>query len=312
MSYFEELQNFLTQASTNDLKTSHYLKNYLGLKVKVSFGQGNQSRVPWIAFLNDVDTVQEGIYPVYLYYKDKKLLILAYGISETFQPNRNWPLTERKTIDDYFEEKGLGVPERYGNSYVYKAYDIDQGLNSNIVDSDLNEIIDFYKKANHTLPKPYSVEPFKYQSFIQNSHSSGLAFYDKTILRFVAALLTKPFVILTGLSGSGKTKLAQAFAMWICENRNQYCLVPVGADWTNREPLLGFPNALKEREYVKPENRVLDIIIGANNNLTIQSGSFLAYFPGSEFKAVCPVSSSCRTTCTAYSAGYILEPYFRE
>ena len=155
--------------------------------------------------MNDVDTVQEGIYPVYLYYKDKKLLILAYGISETFQPNRNWPLTERKTIDDYFEEKGLGVPERYGNSYVYKAYDIDQGLNSNIVDSDLNEIIDFYKKANHTLPKPYSVEPFKYQSFIQNSHSSGLAFYDKTILRFVAALLTKPFVILTGLSGSGKT-----------------------------------------------------------------------------------------------------------
>ena len=33
--------------------------------------------------------------------------------------------------------------------------------------------------------------------------------------RFVAALATKQFVILTGLSGSGKTKLAQAFAKWI-------------------------------------------------------------------------------------------------
>lgn len=33
--------------------------------------------------------------------------------------------------------------------------------------------------------------------------------------RFVAALLAKRFVILTGLSGSGKTKLAQAFARWI-------------------------------------------------------------------------------------------------
>lgn len=32
--------------------------------------------------------------------------------------------------------------------------------------------------------------------------------------RFVASLGTKPFVILTGLSGSGKTKLAQLFAMW--------------------------------------------------------------------------------------------------
>jgi energy-coupling factor transporter ATP-binding protein EcfA2 len=33
--------------------------------------------------------------------------------------------------------------------------------------------------------------------------------------RFIAALLSKRFVVLTGLSGSGKTKLAQAFAQWI-------------------------------------------------------------------------------------------------
>ncbi|WP_114983427.1 McrB family protein [Cyclonatronum proteinivorum] len=101
---------------------------------------------------------------------------------------------------------------------------------------------------------------------------SGLLFSDQTILRFIASLLTKPFVILTGLSGSGKTKLAQAFAMWISESEEQYCLVPVGADWTNREPLLGYPNALKDQEYVKPENRVLDLILGANQN------SHLPYF----------------------------------
>jgi hypothetical protein len=35
------------------------------------------------------------------------------------------------------------------------------------------------------------------------------------IRRFVAALLAKRFVILTGLAGSGKTKLAQVFARWI-------------------------------------------------------------------------------------------------
>ncbi len=35
------------------------------------------------------------------------------------------------------------------------------------------------------------------------------------ICRFVASLLAKRFVILTGLAGSGKTKLVQAFARWI-------------------------------------------------------------------------------------------------
>jgi hypothetical protein len=38
---------------------------------------------------------------------------------------------------------------------------------------------------------------------------------EEFIRRFVAALLAKRFVILTGLAGSGKTKLAQAFARWI-------------------------------------------------------------------------------------------------
>ena len=40
----------------------------------------------------------------------------------------------------------------------------------------------------------------------------------------------------------------------------------MGADWTNREPLLGYPNALNPEEYVKPDNGVLDLIIRANEN----------------------------------------------
>ncbi len=95
---------------------------------------------------------------------------------------------------------------------------------------------------------------------------SGLQVNNGLIIRFIASILTKPFVILTGLSGSGKTKLAQAFAMWICEDETQYCLVPVGADWTNREPLLGFANALKSNEYVKPDNKMLDLLISASDN----------------------------------------------
>jgi len=86
------------------------------------------------------------------------------------------------------------------------------------------------------------------------------------VKRYIASLLTKPFVILTGLSGSGKTKLAQAFVQWICQDEDHYRIVPVGADWTNREPLLGYPNALKPEEYVKPDSGVLDLIIQANQH----------------------------------------------
>jgi 5-methylcytosine-specific restriction protein B len=97
--------------------------------------------------------------------------------------------------------------------------------------------------------------------------SSGLLFTEQFITRFVISLMTKPFVILSGLSGSGKTQLAIAFAKAICADfKKQVRIVPVGADWTNREPLLGYPNALNEGEYVQPDSNVLQLIIDANKD----------------------------------------------
>jgi len=110
------------------------------------------------------------------------------------------------------------------------------------------------------------IQPFQLNDFYKDLKNSGLIFSNQIILRFLSSLCTKPFVICSGLSGSGKTKLAQSFAIWICEDKSQYEIVPVGADWTNREPLLGYPNALNSNEYVMPENGVLDLIIRANEN----------------------------------------------
>lgn len=267
MSYYEELKKFLAQANTDELKISDYLNNYQGLYVKVGFGKGNKARIPWIAFLNGIDRVQKGIYPVYLYYRERNLLILAYGVSETNTSNRNWNITNEKTIKEYFSENNLGKPERYGNSFFFKSYDINKDIVEEEINNDLNELISIYKKTigNSRLPT-IKMEDFKHKSFYDAALAAGYFINEKLSIRFISSLLTKPFVILTGLSGSGKTKLAQAFVMWICEDEDQYCIVPVGADWTNREPLLGFPNALEKYNYVKPDNRVLDLIIEANKN----------------------------------------------
>lgn len=267
MTYYEELKKFLAQANTDELKTSDYLNNYQGLFVKVGFGKGNKARIPWIAFLNGIDRVQKGIYPVYLYYKERNLLILAFGVSETNHSNRNWNITNEKTIKQYFSEKNLGKPARYGSSFVFKIYDINKGIVEGEINNDLNKLISIYKATTgNSIPLKNKMEDFKHQSFYDDALAAGYFINEKLSTRFISSLLTKPFVILTGLSGSGKTKLAQAFAMWICEDDNQYCLVPVGADWTNREPLLGFPNALDKDNYVKPDNGVLDLIINANKN----------------------------------------------
>ena len=107
--------------------------------------------------------------------------------------------------------------------------------------------------------------PFSIDKVIKDIDETGLIYTPALIKRFAFSLMTKPFVILSGLAGSGKTQLAITFAKTLVEDTDtQVCIVSVGADWTNREPLLGFPNALQPNQYVRPESRVLDLLIEAS------------------------------------------------
>jgi hypothetical protein len=59
---------------------------------------------------------------------------------------------------------------------------------------------------------------------------------------FITSLATKRFVILTGLSGSGKTRLALALGQWF---GNDYsAVIPVRPDWTSPDALFGYENGL--------------------------------------------------------------------
>lgn len=268
MSYHLQLKQFLDQALTSNLKTKHFDSGYLSTSVKVSFGQGNTARVPWISFLKPPFTTSNGIYPVYLFYKDHNLLILAYGVSETNAPNIKWRLKGEINISQFFEEKFNRKPERYGSSFIYKYYIASELPSDSVLDSDLNSILEKYSELVSDLASEYqaiSLGNFSISPLCESLKEAALLYPQKLITRFISSLLTKPFLILTGLSGSGKTKLAQAFVQWICQDESQYSIIPVGADWTNREPLLGYPNALKPEEYVKPDNGALDLIIQANN-----------------------------------------------
>ncbi|HEU4964209.1 MAG TPA: hypothetical protein VFV52_10210, partial [Bacilli bacterium] len=50
--------------------------------------------------------------------------------------------------------------------------------------------------------------------FEADLRAAGLAYDTDLVTRFLASCMSKPFAILSGLSGSGKTKLAQALAHW--------------------------------------------------------------------------------------------------
>lgn len=92
--------------------------------------------------------------------------------------------------------------------------------------------------------------------------------------RFITSLLAKPFVILTGNSGTGKTRIAKQFAEYLEVNdkneEKNWLIVPVGADWTDNTRILGFYNPLGDNASGKYEKTaIIKLIERANENQNI-------------------------------------------
>lgn len=109
-----------------------------------------------------------------------------------------------------------------------------------------------------------SVLPFELSKFSNSKIHS----------RYILSLLSKPFVILSGNSGTGKTRIALRFSKYLEKQTdsgiNNTLLIPVGADWTDNTKILGYFNPLANEgkgEYVKSE--ILTFLELANENPSI-------------------------------------------
>lgn len=75
-------------------------------------------------------------------------------------------------------------------------------------------------------------------------NSKGFIYNNKDLNNFYLSLKTKPFVILAGISGTGKSKLVKLFANAIgaTSENAQYNIIPVKPDWNDSTELFGYKN----------------------------------------------------------------------
>jgi hypothetical protein len=72
--------------------------------------------------------------------------------------------------------------------------------------------------------------------------SKGFVFSKADLANFYCCLRTKPFVILAGLSGTGKTRFVRLFAEAVgaTEKNHRYQIIPVRPDWNDNSELMGY------------------------------------------------------------------------
>lgn len=84
------------------------------------------------------------------------------------------------------------------------------------------------------------------QDLIDHIHSyitmKGFNYSLTNIKNLYLSLRSKPFVIISGISGTGKTKIVQLFSESIgaTEDNGQFKMIPVRPDWSDSSELLGY------------------------------------------------------------------------
>ncbi|BCC75202.1 MULTISPECIES: MrcB family domain-containing protein [Bacillus cereus group] len=247
-----------------------------------SVGQGNWAAVPWLAIMNkDITTsTQRGYYIVYLFSEgmERLYLTLAQGVTETSKEEmqkikeeirEQIHMSQKVKKDD---EIFLGTSTKakgYANSTAaYIAYDANKMPSEKELVEDLEEMLRYYEGFI-----AYKEEGTKYEMIYERKEvyldqqsiidhvssyiqSKGFFYEKKDLINFFLSLKTKPFVILSGISGTGKTKIVQWFAesLGATEENGQFTLIPVRPDWSDSSDLLGYVNLqgeFQERPLIK-------------------------------------------------------------
>ena len=118
-----------------------------------------------------------------------------------------------------------------------------QGTNFRVTDEQWLEIQKLLDDVE--LPEDVWVER-SLEEITEMIASQGLVIDDRTLRRFHVSLKTRGFVILSGISGTGKTWISELYADAVGA---KYLLVPVAPNWTTNEDLLGYLNPLDDVYY---------------------------------------------------------------
>ena len=294
----KEVSELITRTIPQEI--SSYLDDNKYL-VNGSVGKGRATKTPWIAILDKEITTstREGVYIVFLFSSDYEHVYLTLNQGTTV-PGQFGPRLGKKEIaenskrirnllninDAILKTDGNAdiADERYKlGAIYYTLWDVNDINEGERVLKLYLSIYNKYKESFDTTPtstiqthETMTILPFSITSVVESILSTSLIYSPILIKRLAYSLMAKPFVILSGLAGSGKTQLALAFAKCLSENiKEQVCTVSIGADWTNKEPLLGYPNALQPGKYEKPESGVLDLLIAANREENANKPFFL-------------------------------------
>ena len=200
-------------------------------------------------------------------------------------PEHREDLSEIKDLESWNKSKYISKMKETAMKYLPKEYFVQDDKNEQYSLSDgikqyieNPEFIQQFKDAVAFLENKYFGEENMKQLKITSKpkkeivnnifkyiSSQGYEYSKELISNLYLSLKIKPFVILAGISGTGKSKIVRLFAesLRATVENNQFNMISVKPDWNDSTELIGYKNI--ESKFIK--GKLTQIIEEASKNL---------------------------------------------
>ena len=252
--------------------------DYPSYIIKSSAGAGNWANVPWLSILDPkiTTTTQDGFYPVYLFKADGSgiYLSLIQGITIPSkllgkkEAEKQAQEITHKLLESVSDLKKWGTTNinLAANSPLGKSYEISTIVSKFypahaipddvVLKKDLTDLLVLYGQTHECWNKIKQNEGTDISLTINSDNLNN------------NLLLPKPFILLSGISGTGKTRFVKQQANRFRQDNSNYCIVPVRPDWHEPSDLLGYISRLGSNgaEYIVTD--FLQFIVAAWKDIT--------------------------------------------
>ena len=166
---------------------------------------------------------------------------------------------------DYLDEK-IDVAFKNESLYEYISnteYYISEQTMGVVLEEDTNKIESLTLHNNKNIEYETGDECEFLQNLKQYSIKNNLCYKKEDLINFHISSKTNPLTIIAGMSGTGKTQLARAYAnvLGLKEDENLLFL-PIRPSYTEPEDILGYFN-ISSQKYIPSETGLIDFLIHA-------------------------------------------------